>query len=330
MRSKEQALGVPADPGAQFGLLARLRRAPCARPWRWSRWVLDINQDHFATQGLDDVAADHLLARVVGALDQHRRLHAHYQLFRKCPSNTTTRPRPPSTRAMTGLHRPAFQAGDRSVAIQPDHQPVAGHARAFYAAGCSRSKPHAQSLPMPCTRCSSRCPSSNTILSSEASVAAGGCRARNSGQRRRAPRFPTTAAAANAAAAVVVERGTATLSLTELRARILPAATLASEEKIVFDWALLDEHLVAWRRQGLRVGFTNGCFDLLHPGHVRLLAGARAACDRLVVGLNGDASVTRLKGDGRPVQPVMARVEVLAAWRRSISSWCSTRTLRKS
>jgi D-beta-D-heptose 7-phosphate kinase/D-beta-D-heptose 1-phosphate adenosyltransferase len=63
----------------------------------------------------------------------------------------------------------------------------------------------------------------------------------------------------------------------------------------------------------LRVGFTNGCFDLLHPGHVKLLAGARAACDRLVVGLNGDASVRRLKGEGRPVQPVTARAEVLAA-----------------
>jgi D-beta-D-heptose 7-phosphate kinase/D-beta-D-heptose 1-phosphate adenosyltransferase len=126
--------------------------------------------------------------------------------------------------------------------------------------------------------------------------------------------FESAMRAANAAAAVVVgKRGTATLSVAELRSRILPAASLAPEEKIVFDWALLDEHLVAWRRQGLRVGFTNGCFDLLHPGHVRLLAGARAACDRLVVGLNGDASVTRLKGAGRPVQPVQARAEVLAA-----------------
>jgi D-beta-D-heptose 7-phosphate kinase/D-beta-D-heptose 1-phosphate adenosyltransferase len=112
---------------------------------------------------------------------------------------------------------------------------------------------------------------------------------------------------------VVGKRGTATLSVAELRSRILPAATLAPEEKIVFDWALLDEHLAEWRRQGLRVGFTNGCFDLLHPGHVKLLAGARAACDRLVVGLNGDASVTRLKGEGRPVQPVQSRAEVLAA-----------------
>ena len=126
--------------------------------------------------------------------------------------------------------------------------------------------------------------------------------------------FESAMRAANAAAAVVVgKRGTATLSLAELRARILPAASLAPEEKIVFDWTMLDEHLDAWRKQGLRVGFTNGCFDLLHPGHVRLLAGARAACDRLVVGVNGDASVTRLKGRGRPVQNVAARAEVLAA-----------------
>ena len=126
--------------------------------------------------------------------------------------------------------------------------------------------------------------------------------------------FESAMRAANAAAAVVVgKRGTATLSVAELRSRILPAATLAPEEKIVFDWALLDEHIAEWRRQGLRVGFTNGCFDLLHPGHVKLLAGARAACDRLVVGLNGDASVTRLKGEGRPVQPVQSRAELLAA-----------------
>ncbi|MFN3656997.1 MAG: D-glycero-beta-D-manno-heptose-7-phosphate kinase [Pseudolabrys sp.] len=126
--------------------------------------------------------------------------------------------------------------------------------------------------------------------------------------------FEAAMRAANAAAAVVVgKRGTATLTVAELRSRILPAASLAPEEKIVFDWALLDEHLADWRRQGLRIGFTNGCFDLLHPGHVRLLAAARAACDRLVLGLNSDASVMRLKGPGRPVQPAQARAEVLAA-----------------
>jgi D-beta-D-heptose 7-phosphate kinase/D-beta-D-heptose 1-phosphate adenosyltransferase len=126
--------------------------------------------------------------------------------------------------------------------------------------------------------------------------------------------FEPAMRAANAAAAVVVgKRGTATVSAAELRSRILPAASLAPEEKIIFDWSVLDERLSEWRRQGVRIGFTNGCFDLLHPGHIKLLAGARAACDRLVVGLNSDASVRRLKGDGRPMQPVHARAEVLAA-----------------
>ena len=120
--------------------------------------------------------------------------------------------------------------------------------------------------------------------------------------------------AANAAAAVVVsKRGTASVSAAELRARILPAALLAAEEKVLFDWSILEEHLVEWRRQRLRIGFTNGCFDLLHPGHIRLLTEARAACDRLLVGLNDDASVRRLKGADRPRQDVYARAEVLAA-----------------
>jgi D-beta-D-heptose 7-phosphate kinase / D-beta-D-heptose 1-phosphate adenosyltransferase len=120
--------------------------------------------------------------------------------------------------------------------------------------------------------------------------------------------------AANAAAAVVVgKRGTSTVSLGELRHRILPAASLAPEDKIVFDWSVLDERLGEWRRRGLRIGFTNGCFDLLHRGHVKLLAEARAACDCLVVGLNSDASTARLKGKGRPINPAEGRAEVLAA-----------------
>jgi rfaE bifunctional protein nucleotidyltransferase chain/domain len=98
-----------------------------------------------------------------------------------------------------------------------------------------------------------------------------------------------------------------------LRHRILPPASLAPEDKIVFDWSVLDERLAEWRRHGLRTGFTNGCFDLLHRGHVKLLAEARAACDRLVVGLNSDASTARLKGEGRPINPAEGRAEVLAA-----------------
>jgi D-beta-D-heptose 7-phosphate kinase / D-beta-D-heptose 1-phosphate adenosyltransferase len=126
--------------------------------------------------------------------------------------------------------------------------------------------------------------------------------------------FEAAMRAANAGAAVVVgKRGTAALSAMELRARLLPAASLAPEEKILFDWGSLDERLNEWRRAGLRIGFTNGCFDLLHPGHIKLLSRAHAACDRLIVGLNSDASVQRLKGEGRPMQDVHARAEVLAA-----------------
>jgi D-beta-D-heptose 7-phosphate kinase/D-beta-D-heptose 1-phosphate adenosyltransferase len=126
--------------------------------------------------------------------------------------------------------------------------------------------------------------------------------------------FESAMRAANAAASIVVgKRGTAAVSLPELRSRILPAAALAAEEKIIFDWAVADDRLAEWRKQGLRVGFTNGCFDILHPGHVKVLAAARATCDRLVVGLNSDASVKRLKGEGRPIQDVHARADVLAA-----------------
>jgi D-beta-D-heptose 7-phosphate kinase / D-beta-D-heptose 1-phosphate adenosyltransferase len=118
---------------------------------------------------------------------------------------------------------------------------------------------------------------------------------------------------ANAAAAVAVsKKGTATVTQAELRRKILPHASLAAEEKIAAA-DVLDAHLAEFRKDGLRVGFTNGCFDILHPGHVKVLTAARGACDRLIVGLNSDASVRRLKGEGRPVQDERARAEVLAA-----------------
>jgi rfaE bifunctional protein nucleotidyltransferase chain/domain len=67
------------------------------------------------------------------------------------------------------------------------------------------------------------------------------------------------------------------------------------------------------KRNGRRVVFTNGCFDLLHPGHIRLLEQARALGDVLIVGLNSDAGVRRLKGPGRPVIPERERAEILTA-----------------
>lgn len=67
------------------------------------------------------------------------------------------------------------------------------------------------------------------------------------------------------------------------------------------------------RREGKRVVFTNGCFDLLHPGHVRYLAEARALGDALIVALNSDRSVRLLKGEGRPILKAEERAEVVAA-----------------
>jgi D-beta-D-heptose 7-phosphate kinase/D-beta-D-heptose 1-phosphate adenosyltransferase len=69
----------------------------------------------------------------------------------------------------------------------------------------------------------------------------------------------------------------------------------------------------SWREQGLKVGFTNGCFDIIHAGHVALAEQARASCDKLIVAVNSDASVRRLKGLDRPINPEAARASVLAA-----------------
>lgn len=73
------------------------------------------------------------------------------------------------------------------------------------------------------------------------------------------------------------------------------------------------EQFAQERRNGRRVVFTNGCFDLLHPGHIRTLEEARALGDVLIVGINSDASVRELKGGERPLIPEQERVEILAA-----------------
>lgn len=75
----------------------------------------------------------------------------------------------------------------------------------------------------------------------------------------------------------------------------------------------LSKRVRALQRQGKKVVFTNGCFDLLHAGHVRYLIAARQLGDCLIVGVNSDASVRRLKGEARPIVPQKERMEVLAA-----------------
>ncbi|MFN4090564.1 MAG: D-glycero-beta-D-manno-heptose-7-phosphate kinase [Alphaproteobacteria bacterium] len=125
--------------------------------------------------------------------------------------------------------------------------------------------------------------------------------------------LPVAARLANIAAGIAVGKaGTATVEPRELEAALRRADLLAGGNKIVHrDTAA--RTAAAWRAEGLRVAFTNGCFDLLHPGHVGLLAQARARCDRLIVGLNSDASTRRLKGETRPVQTETARALVLAS-----------------
>jgi D-beta-D-heptose 7-phosphate kinase/D-beta-D-heptose 1-phosphate adenosyltransferase len=119
---------------------------------------------------------------------------------------------------------------------------------------------------------------------------------------------------ANTAAGVVVgKRGTATASQAEL------AAELGDRFDAGVAGALPVDAVAAlraqWRTQGLSVGFANGCFDIIHPGHISLLRQAAAACDRLIVALNTDASVKRLKGPTRPIQDQAARGSVMAAIR---------------
>jgi D-beta-D-heptose 7-phosphate kinase/D-beta-D-heptose 1-phosphate adenosyltransferase len=118
---------------------------------------------------------------------------------------------------------------------------------------------------------------------------------------------------ANVAAGVAVTRvGTAAVTADEVAAAF-HARQLESVEKKVASRDRVTEWADIWRGQSRKIGFTNGCFDLLHPGHVSLLTQARAQCDRLIVGINSDASVKRLKGAGRPVQDETARALVLAS-----------------
>jgi D-beta-D-heptose 7-phosphate kinase/D-beta-D-heptose 1-phosphate adenosyltransferase len=116
---------------------------------------------------------------------------------------------------------------------------------------------------------------------------------------------------ANIAAGIVVGKvGTAVARQSDLLSVLTPVT--GALRKVVTP-AAAAEAAERWRSRGYTVGFTNGCFDLLHPGHVHLLEQARAMCDRLIVGMNSDASVKRLKGPTRPAQQEAARAAVLAS-----------------
>lgn len=111
---------------------------------------------------------------------------------------------------------------------------------------------------------------------------------------------------ANTAAGIVVGKsGTATTLPGEIIARYAPR--YAKDEQDILSLVKI------WRDTGMKIGFTNGCFDQLHPGHIRVLEKAAQSCDRLIVGLNSDDSTRKLKGPGRPIQPEGRRAAVLAS-----------------
>ncbi|MBR9825213.1 MAG: D-glycero-beta-D-manno-heptose-7-phosphate kinase [Alphaproteobacteria bacterium] len=130
-----------------------------------------------------------------------------------------------------------------------------------------------------------------------------------------AAQAPTEIAAelANRAAGVVVGKvGTATVSAAELH---IACHGGGPEGKMIVDFNGAHKACKAWQDQGLDVVFTNGCFDLIHPGHISLLSFAKSQGDKLIVAINSDASVKRLKGPTRPVQDETARATVMEALR---------------
>ncbi|WP_085906203.1 D-glycero-beta-D-manno-heptose-7-phosphate kinase [Kiloniella majae] len=118
---------------------------------------------------------------------------------------------------------------------------------------------------------------------------------------------------ANIAAGIVVGKtGTAVAYGSEIRQALLARNGHTSQAKVTELGAML-HRVDQWRKAGYKIGFTNGSFDLLHPGHIASLQQSRSVCDRLIVGLNTDASVKRYKGENRPIQDENARATVLAA-----------------
>jgi D-beta-D-heptose 7-phosphate kinase/D-beta-D-heptose 1-phosphate adenosyltransferase len=126
-----------------------------------------------------------------------------------------------------------------------------------------------------------------------------------------APIEDAVAFAMLASGVAVTKMGTAVISPDEMIEALLSAHAASVEGKIATSQRMLTQ-LGRWRAKGLKVGFTNGCFDVLHRGHVAYLNQAHGWCDRLIVGLNSDRSVRALKGEGRPVNDLESRAMVLA------------------
>ena len=133
--------------------------------------------------------------------------------------------------------------------------------------------------------------------------------------------FPDAARLANyAGGLVVMKRGTAAVTHEELETSILHAKLpdwqhrkMTDPTSRILDRESLVARITTAKLEGARIVLANGCFDILHAGHVRYLEGARALGDLLVVGINSDAQVARLKGAGRPILPERERAELVAS-----------------
>jgi len=126
-------------------------------------------------------------------------------------------------------------------------------------------------------------------------------------------KIDTAAELANLAAGIVVGKiGTVPIARQELIAVLTPSSGIKAAEKIL-DWERVEKRVAEWRAAGETIVFTNGCFDLLHVGHITLLEDCRRFGSKLVVGLNSDASVCGLKGPSRPIVGERERLRVLAA-----------------
>jgi D-beta-D-heptose 7-phosphate kinase/D-beta-D-heptose 1-phosphate adenosyltransferase len=126
--------------------------------------------------------------------------------------------------------------------------------------------------------------------------------------------YETAAFLSNVAAGIVVAKvGTAVVTVDEIWQSLQENGELFNLQEKILTRDQGAEKVTFWHRKGFKVGFTNGCFDLLHPGHLSLLVQAKSRCDRLIIGLNSDASVKRLKGPSRPIHSEIDRATILAS-----------------
>ena len=118
---------------------------------------------------------------------------------------------------------------------------------------------------------------------------------------------------ANASAGIVVAKaGTAVAYLDEVM-EALEVKSGENTEKKLLDLTSTSKQVKVWKSQQKVIGFTNGCFDLLHPGHLSTIEAAKSQCDKLIIGLNSDTSIKLLKGSNRPIQPENTRAKILAS-----------------